>query len=120
MIAYCGLDCSSCAAYLATREDSDERREETARAWSRMYGADIRPEQIRCNGCRSSGPWFFHCDHCKIRSCASSRSVEHCAACGDYVCERLAGFLRLAPEAGEALERLRGRQGPPPGPFEAT
>ena len=46
MIAYCGLDCSGCDARLATREDSDERREETARAWSRMYRADIRPEEI--------------------------------------------------------------------------
>ena len=107
MIGYCGLDCSSCDAYLATREDDDLKREETARAWSRIYGADIRPAQIRCVGCKSSGPRFFHCDRCEIRRCASLRGVEHCGVCGDYVCERLAGFLRLAPEAGEALERLR-------------
>jgi hypothetical protein len=103
------LDCSGCDAYLATREDSDQRRLETARAWSRMYKADIRPEQIRCEGCKSNGTRFFHCDRCGIRSCAFSRGLEHCGMCGDYVCERLAGFLELAPEAGATLERLRGR-----------
>jgi len=35
MIAYCGLDCSKCDAYLATIENSDLRRIETAQKWTR-------------------------------------------------------------------------------------
>ena len=107
MIAYCGLDCSSCDAYLATRENSVTKRQETARQWSRMYGQEIRAEQIDCDGCKSSGSRFFHCSNCEIRRCGIAKDVEHCAACDDYICETLAQFIKLAPEAGLALERLR-------------
>jgi len=55
MIAYCGLDCTHCEAYLATTEDSQAMREETARKWSRRYNADIQPDQINCQGCKSDG-----------------------------------------------------------------
>lgn len=107
MIAYCGLDCSTCDALLATTTDSDEKRKETAREWSRLYQADIKPEQIHCDGCKSDGVKFFHCGNCEIRSCCLSKGVDHCAACGDYICDTLAGFIKLAPQAGKALKTLR-------------
>lgn len=107
MIAYCGLDCAHCDAYMAAQEDSNARREKTAQKWSKMYKADIKPEQIDCDGCKSNGVKFFHCNVCEIRRCCVSRNVDHCAACQDYVCETLAKFIQMAPEAGRALERLR-------------
>ncbi|MBA3010349.1 MAG: DUF3795 domain-containing protein [Proteobacteria bacterium] len=107
MIAYCGLDCLKCDAYLATRENNRTKRQETAEKWSQMYKHDIKPEQINCTGCKSSGAKFFHCGHCDIRQCCTSKGIEHCAACDQYVCDMLAGFIKLAPEAGLALERLR-------------
>ena len=36
MIAYCGLDCEKCDAYIATINDDQQLREKTARAWSEM------------------------------------------------------------------------------------
>jgi len=107
MIAYCGLNCSKCEAYLATRENNDRKREETARKWSKMYGADIKADQINCGGCKSNGAKFFHCDMCEIRRCSSAKGLENCAACESYICDTLAGFIKLAPEAGLALEKLR-------------
>lgn len=107
MIAYCGLDCSKCDAYLATKEDNELKRKETAKKWSQMYRHDIKPEQIKCDGCKSTGPKFFHCNNCDIRQCGTSKGVEHCAACENYICETLSGFIKLAPEAGIALEKLR-------------
>jgi hypothetical protein len=107
MIAYCGLNCATCAAYIATQEDSRVKKEETAQKWSKRYKTDIKPEQINCHGCRSDGVKFLYCDMCEIRRCCLSKSVDHCAACQDYICDALADFIKLAPEAGGALERLR-------------
>jgi hypothetical protein len=111
MIAYCGLNCSQCDAYLATQEDSEAGRQATARKWSRMYRSEIKPEQIHCHGCKTKGAKFFHCSVCEIRQCCTTKGVEHCAACDRYVCDTLAGFINLAPEAGLALEKLRASPG---------
>lgn len=109
MIAYCGLNCSKCDAYLATQENSDSERDATAQKWSELYRAEIMPEQINCDGCKSDGRRFFHCNMCEIRRCCVSKRIDNCAVCEDYVCYILAGFIKLAPEAGVALEKLRSR-----------
>lgn len=107
MIAYCGLNCSQCDAYIATRENDNTKREATARKWSQMYQADIKPAQINCDGCNTDGVKFSHCQVCEIRQCCLSRQVKNCAACGDYICDRLAGFIKLAPDAGRTLAKMR-------------
>jgi hypothetical protein len=107
MIAYCGLDCSDCEAYIATQEDNDGKRKDTAQKWSKMYRTEIKPEQINCKGCKSDKTRFHHCEVCEIRRCCLAKSVDNCALCENYICDTLAGFIKLAPEAGIALEKLR-------------
>jgi hypothetical protein len=107
MIAYCGLNCSKCDAYLATQENDEMKREETAKKWSKMYRAEIKADQINWNGCKSNGVKFFHCNNCDIRACCLEKGVGNCAACEDYICKTLSEFITLAPEAGRALAQLR-------------
>ena len=51
LIAYCGLDCEKCDAYVATQNDDQALREKNAKLWSQMNGVEITSEMINCDGC---------------------------------------------------------------------
>ncbi len=109
MIAFCGSSCHECPAFLATRDDDDEKREETAQLWSKQYDADIKPEDINCEGCRSAGNIHFnYCNVCGIRKCGTERDVENCARCKDYPCEKLEEFFKVAPDNRKRLDAIKG------------
>jgi len=108
MIAYCGMDCSKCEGYLATKEDNDAKREQVAEKWSIQYNTDITPDQINCSGCKSEGIKFFFTENmCPIRKCNIEKGTQNCAECSEYKCEELTKFIEMAPPVGEALEALR-------------
>jgi len=107
LTACCGLDCSKCEAYIATQADDDNKRTEVAKKWSAMYGGDIKPEDIKCNGCRSEGQKFSHCSVCEIRKCCIEKEVENCAGCDMYTCDKLENFFKMAPDARTVLDNLR-------------
>lgn len=109
MTACCGLDCCKCDAYLATQENSDGRRASTAQKWSELFKTQIKPEQINCDGCKSTGRKFHHCKECEIRQCCLKKNMENCATCQDYPCDILSQFINWAPEAGLALQKLRSQ-----------
>ena len=82
MIGFCGLDCETCDAYLATIRDDDALREKTAKLWSEMNQTEIRPEWINCEGCRADGMKTFFCtNQCEIRKCALGKGFSTCGDC---------------------------------------
>lgn len=108
MIAFCGMNCTECPAFLATQKDDDEGRKKTAELWSKQYNADIRPEDINCEGCLSEGGKIFsHCKVCEIRKCGQEKGLKNCAYCGEYVCERLSNFFKIAPEGKITLDEIK-------------
>ena len=110
MIACCGLDCSKCEGFLATQADDDSKRAEVAEQWSIRYDADIKPEQINCDGCRSGDKRIFdHTDICELRKCCIEKDIANCAACDMYACYKLKAFFEVAPEARAALDALRSQ-----------
>ena len=81
MIAYCGLDCEKCEAYLATVNDDQALRVKTAELWSKLNHASITPEQINCLGCRAEGVKTIFCESlCSIRQCARKKVWRPAAA----------------------------------------
>ena len=106
-IAYCGLDCESCEAHLATINDDNALREKVAREWSELNGIEITPEMINCDGCRIEGVKTPFCDSlCPIRQCALSKAVETCGNCIEMnICKKLE---MITGNNIEALERLKG------------
>jgi len=108
MIAFCGLVCNECPAFLATQANDDKKRIEVARIWSDHYKADIKPEDIHCDGCKSQGGVrFSHCFRCEIRKCASALEIENCAHCEAYACEKIEPLLTMMPDVKLRLEKLR-------------
>jgi hypothetical protein len=107
MIAYCGLACDECGAYLATVADDDDQRKEVAAAWSEAYEADIQMEDIHCLGCHTDGEVLFHhCQVCEIRQCGLNMNIPNCAHCEEYVCSRLSDFFVFVPEAKQRLDTI--------------
>lgn len=107
MIAYCGLVCTGCPAYLATKANDEARAKETAEMWSREYGVEVKVEDVWCDGCLVAGKKCGHCAQCVIRACAIEKKVENCGHCGDYSCEKLEGFFKMAPDARTVLDGER-------------
>lgn len=107
MIAYCGLDCEKCDAYLATIHDDQALREKTAKLWAELNGAPILPEHINCEGCRVDGVKTVFCDGlCEVRQCALKKAVTTCGDCGELEkCPTVGAILAHDPEA---LKNLRG------------
>lgn len=107
MIAYCGLICTSCPAYLATRANDQQKARETAEMWSRDYNTTVTVEDVWCDGCLVEGKKCAHCGECQIRACARGKNVDNCAQCDDYACETLSQLLDVVPAAKETLDRIR-------------
>lgn len=107
MIAYCGLDCGKCRAFMATQAGDSERKEEIAKEWTKGLSVEFRPEDINCNGCMSDTISGWCTRICKIRPCAEERRVKTCAHCSDYPCEKLKEFLSSEADATKTLEEIR-------------
>ena len=108
MIAFCGLVCTECPAFIATKSDDNRKREKTAKQWSELYNVDIKPEDINCHGCIAIGETVFsYCNMCEIRKCGQERNVENCAYCDDYACDKLSDFFKTVPQAKRTLDAIR-------------
>lgn len=108
VIAYCGLACHECGAYLSTINDDDEKRKEVAELWSKEYNANFKPSDVDCLGCLLPNERLFsYCVKCAIRSCAIEKGVANCAHCSCYDCEKLAGILDAVPAAKKRLDEMR-------------
>ncbi len=106
-IAYCGLDCEGCPAFVAHLTNDQALRERTAAEWSKAYDANILPDGIDCTGCISTGVQFSWCSSgCPIRKCVTGRELSSCGACADYPCDSLGFIINHCPEARERLDAV--------------
>ena len=108
-IAYCGLACDDCPAFIATQADDRAALEEVAAKWSEQFNApEITADAIMCDNCLSSdGRLSGYCTTCQIRACAQRYNVLNCAYCSHYAdCAMLREFHAHAPAAKEKLEEI--------------
>jgi hypothetical protein len=107
IIAYCGLTCSDCPTFRATKANDNVERKRIAELWTKEYGHPFKTEDINCDGCLSVGTRVFnYCNICEIRKCGQQRKVGNCAHCNDYKCEKLSKMHEQAQKAKSTLEEI--------------
>ena len=107
MIAFCGLDCRKCDAFIATKNGDQALREKTAKRWSELNQVTILPEQINCEGCRTDGVKTVYCESlCPIRQCAMGKGMATCGGCAELeTCPTVGMVVSNNPDA---LKNLKG------------
>jgi hypothetical protein len=111
MVAYCGIVCTECPAYKATKNNDNKARAKTAEEWSKAYQTPLKTEDINCDGCLAAGDVHIgYCSVCEIRKCGSDREVLNCAYCLEYPCGRLSDFHARVPEARAKLESIKNKK----------
>lgn len=111
-LSYCGINCSTCPAYVATQKDQENVKIKIAKLWSdkdHQYEAC----EISCKGCHE--PWgkkFRHCQECEVRACARGKLYATCAECPDYPCNKLEHLLNTLDKkiARRNLDELRSNK----------
>lgn len=108
LISCCGLNCETCEARIATLNNDNQLRQETAEKWQKMYNAKhITAETINCLGCRQDGVKFAHCSKCEIRLCVQSKGYQTCGDCSEVENCQIVSFVhKHVPDALENLKRI--------------
>ena len=108
MIAYCGLVCTDCPAYVATQANDWQALEQLAVRAREEYGQqDATAEGTMCDGCLADSDRLCgYCAVCDVRACAMALNLADCAHCDDYACDKLEGFWAMAPEARATLDGI--------------
>lgn len=109
IVAYCGLICTDCSAYLATQAGDPDALARVAASWEQEYDVEnVTLQDVTCDGCLGQdGRKGAHCAECDIRACGVARAVANCAHCPDYTCEKLERFLGFVPDARVVLDGIR-------------
>ena len=107
VIACCGLNCATCDARIATINNDDNLRAQTAEKWKVQYNPNITSEHINCTGCREEGAKFEHCNQCEIRKCVHLKNFQTCAECDKLEnCSLVENIHKYVPEALINLKSL--------------
>lgn len=103
-IAFCGLDCSGCDVYQATKFNDDGLRQAYADKVFKSWKIVVEPAKLNCHGCRDARPKTGYCATCQVRQCALDRGLENCAICPDYGCEKLQRVHAAMISVGKAVD----------------
>lgn len=107
LISCCGIVCSECEAYKATKNNDNGKLEELSEKWSTKEYR-IVPEEILCDGCMTKEVRKFKfCSECGIRLCCREKGIENCSFCANYPCDKLNEIFKTSPENRKTLDEYR-------------
>ncbi len=86
ILTLCGYRCDLCQFYTKNIK-SEKDKERVSREFNRIFGYDIKPEDVECVGCKNEGKHVA--TSCSVRLCALEKGVENCAHCSEFICDKL-------------------------------
>lgn len=110
-IAFCGLDCETCEARIATMNNDDALKEKIAAEWSKLNNVLITKEMINCDGCRLNGNKTPYCESiCPVRQCALIKNINSCKECTRLeACSKVQMIIANNPDALHRLKKQINR-----------
>jgi hypothetical protein len=108
LIAFCGLDCAACEAYIATQANDEAAKQEILKRWRADFGGpEMSLDKVTCDGC-SSDRVGGYCSECPVRACAMAKGYQNCAYCDELeTCEILDGLIAVDASAKQSLLAIR-------------
>lgn len=107
LIAPCGIDCSVCDAFIATRDNNAALKQKLADNFKKQFGKDISFAELDCDGCSPEGRHIGFCARCAIRSCAFGKGYATCAECSEFPCDQGSFIWTTNSKSRATLEALR-------------
>jgi len=105
-IAVCGLVCEGCEI---RRANSDKDTAQKIADWFKNErGEEVKPEDIRCLGCRGDRSEHWSPDCWILKCCVDDKGLDYCHQCGDFPCVKLSEWAEGDERYGEAVDRLKG------------
>jgi uncharacterized CHY-type Zn-finger protein len=109
-LAFCGIDCAGCDAYIATQTNNQELKEKTLETWKKQFNAEMTLDAVTCDGCVSGGCHGGYTGECPIRACGMAKGIANCGLCPEYSCEKLDAFVAHIPGGRERLDAARANK----------
>jgi len=97
--------------YIATVNNDDKLREETAKKWSKEINLEITAKDLVCYGCKSSQTWKM-CRDCPFVKCCKGKGLDNCGECDSYPCAEINKFLKNLPEESAFLDQVHKQRFP--------
>jgi hypothetical protein len=107
IVAFCGILCSDCPAFVATQAGDGEALAKQAAEWS-SEEYPLTADDLVCDGCIYTDRRVTRfCLECGVRQCALAKGVETCAHCDDFPCGKLEKPWSMSVDAKTTLEEIR-------------
>lgn len=90
LISVCGLNCAKCDIYCAGHGDK-KALNEIVEWFKKERNEVIKPEQVRCEGCRGALEAHWSAD-CKMMLCATKKGLDYCFRCEEFPCAYVKEF----------------------------
>jgi len=109
LIAFCGIDCAACPAFIGTQAGDKGLLAKTAEEWS-SGEEKLTAEDMECYTCLQTEKRLFKwCSLCKVKDCCREKGFPNCAHCDEYACGELKKLWDMFPSdaARAALDDIR-------------